>query len=95
MTDTTPAHNGPTRAGESTWVLPLLVLAPAAAIRQFTEHSTPWLVTSWVFCVLSAVFLAVGWVTVLRHGVRSAGVWVTCALAHAVLAAQIIWLVWN
>lgn len=92
MTDTKSAVR--TRAvGESTWSLPLLALAPAAAISQFTDRSTPWLVISWVCCALSAVLLAAGWAAVSRHGMRGPGSWVMCILAHAVLAAQLIWLI--
>ncbi|MGR4884630.1 hypothetical protein ACIPUC_35200 [Streptomyces sp. LARHCF249] len=87
MTDTNSTAR--TRAsGGSTWALPLLALAPAAAINQFTDRSTPWLVISWVCCALSAVLLAAGWSTVFRHGMRGIGSWVMCILAHAVLVAQ-------
>ncbi|WP_328299843.1 hypothetical protein OG389_20060 [Streptomyces sp. NBC_00435] len=95
MTDTTSTHQGNARAGGAAWALPLLALAPAAAIRQFTDHSTPWLAISWAFCALSAALLAAGWVTTLRHGVRSGGAWIMCTLSHVVLAAHIIRLVRN
>ncbi|MFB6614747.1 hypothetical protein ACIGFK_36380 [Streptomyces sp. NPDC085524] len=91
MTETKSARS----AGEGTWVLPLLALAPAAAVRYLTEPSTPGLAISWVFCALSAIFLAAGWVTVFRHGMRGPSAWVTCVLAHAVLAVQVMWLVRN
>ncbi|MGW0750023.1 hypothetical protein [Streptomyces sp. NPDC002587] len=91
MTDTKSAR--PRAAGESTWALPLLALAPAAAIRQFTDHSTPWLVISWVCCGLSAVLLAVGWSTVIRHGMRGPFSWAACILAHTVFAVQLTWLI--
>ncbi|MEU9303881.1 hypothetical protein [Streptomyces sp. NPDC048269] len=91
MTDTKSAR--PRAAGESTWALPLLTLVPATAIRQFTDHSTPWLVISWVSCALSAVLLAAGWATVTRHGMRGPFSWAVCVFAHAVFAVQLIWLV--
>ncbi|MEU9253908.1 hypothetical protein AB0D66_18880 [Streptomyces sp. NPDC048270] len=92
MTDTKSTAR--TRAaGGGTWALPLLALAPAAAIDKFTDHATPWLVISWVCCALAAVLLAAGWSTVFRNGMRNAGSWATCILAHAVLAIQLIWLV--
>lgn len=80
-------------AGGSTWALPLLPLAPVAAINQFTDRSTPWLVISWVCCALSAVLVAAGWSAVSRHGMRTAGSWVMCILAHAVLVVQLIRLI--
>lgn len=91
MTDTKSAR--PLAAGEGTWALPLLTLAPAAAIRHFTGLSTPWLVAAWVFCALAAVLAAMGWATVFRHGMRATGAWVTCILVHVVLVVQIIWLI--
>ncbi|MET9856633.1 hypothetical protein ABZY57_27295 [Streptomyces sp. NPDC006450] len=80
------------RAGDAEWMLPVLVLVPASIVRQFTDHSAPWLVVSWVCCVLAAVFLAVGWGTVRRHGMRNRWGWVLCTVAHIVFAGQISWL---
>uniref|UniRef100_A0AAU2JPK9 Uncharacterized protein n=1 Tax=Streptomyces sp. NBC_00049 TaxID=2903617 RepID=A0AAU2JPK9_9ACTN len=93
MTDTTSARTR--AASEGTWALPLLTLVPAAALRYFTEPSTPWIVISWVCCALAAAFLAAGWITVFRHGMRGPSAWFTCILAHAVLVTQVIWLVRN
>ena len=84
MTDTM----SPRAATEGTWALPLLALAPVALVRLFTESSTPWLAASWVLLALSAVLMAVGWSTVLRHGTRTGGTWATCLLAHGAF-------VWN
>lgn len=95
MTDTTSAPEGDVRAGEAEWLLPVLILVPASAIRHFSDHSTPWLVISWACCALSAVVLALGWQTVIRHGMRNLWAWVTCALAHLFLATQMLWLTWG
>ncbi|AWZ05669.1 MULTISPECIES: hypothetical protein [unclassified Streptomyces] len=97
MTDTTSDRHERTRtgtgAGEAAWTLPLLSLAPVAAIRQFTGHSPTWLALAWAFCALSAVLLAAGWVTTIRRGPRrSPRAWVWCVLAHAIFAVQAIWL---
>lgn len=85
-----PDTSTPRTATEGTWALPLLALAPVAAIRLLVEPSTPWMVISWVLLSVSALLVAVGWVTVFRHGVRTPGVWSMCILAHAVLAWQLI-----
>lgn len=91
MTDAKSAR----AAGEGAWALPLLTLVPVVALRYLTAPSTPWLVISWAFCALSAVLLAAGWVTFFRHGMRGPSAWVTCVLAHAALAVQVMWLVRN
>ncbi|MEV7521565.1 hypothetical protein [Streptomyces sp. NPDC091371] len=94
MTDTKSAR--PLAAGDGDWALPLLLLLPLVAIRQFADQSaTPWTVVSWVLCALSAVFLAVGWATVSRHGMRNLWAWVACVAAHVGLAVHIIRLVLN
>ncbi|WP_432120804.1 hypothetical protein [Streptomyces sp. S1] len=91
MTDAASAH--PRAAGEGTWVMPLLVLAPVAVVRLFiAELSAAWLVISVAFCVLSAGLLVAGWVTVSRHGMRGAAGWVTCLLAHLSFTALSIML---
>lgn len=77
-------------ATEGTWVLPLLTLAPLAAIRLLAEPSTPWLAISWSLCAISVILVSVGWVTAFRHGTRSPGAWGMCVLVHAVLAWQLI-----
>ncbi|MEU6082764.1 hypothetical protein [Streptomyces sp. NPDC047108] len=91
MTDTSISRT----ATQGTWALPLLALAPLAAIRLLTELSTPWLAISWVFCILSVLLVAAAWTTVFRHGSRGIGTWGTCILVHAVLAWQLIALVRN
>lgn len=91
-TGTTDAAGGDPRAGDAEWMLPVLVLVPASIVRQFTDHSTPWLVVSWVCCVVATVLLVVAWVTVRRHGMRNRWGWLQCAVAHVVFAGQIIWL---
>lgn len=88
MTDAKPPRDQ--AATEGTWAMPLLALAPAAAIRLFTGLSTPWFVMFLLFCALSAALLAAGWNAQLRHGTRGTGVWVTCVLAHLVLVIQIL-----
>lgn len=80
-------------ATEGTWALPLLTLAPLAAIRILTEPSTPWLAISWILCALSVILVSAGWVTTFRHGTRNLGAWGMCVLVHAVLAWQLIALV--
>ncbi|MFD9411076.1 hypothetical protein ACFWBN_29190 [Streptomyces sp. NPDC059989] len=98
MTDpTTPTPTAPPTptppprgAGEATWALPLLALAPSAALGLFAERATPWLAVSWVCCALSALLLVAGWTTVVRHGMRGPAAWGTCVLAHAVLVTQLI-----
>lgn len=85
-----PDTSTPRTATEGTWVLPLLALAPLAAIRLLTEPSTPWLVISWVLFSASALMVAVGWVTVFRCGTRSPGVWGMCVIVHTVLVWQLI-----
>ncbi|MFD7258464.1 hypothetical protein [Streptomyces sp. NPDC059874] len=94
MTDT-GTDSRPRAAGEGTWAIPLLTLAPAIAIRHFTDLSAPWPVIAWVFCALSAALLAAGWVTVARHGTRGRGAWFTCVLGHTALVVQALWLVRN
>ncbi len=89
MTDTKP----PRTATEGTWALPLLTLAPLAAIRLLTELSTPWLVISWILFAVSALLVATGWATVFRRGTRTPGAWGMCILVHAVLVWQLIALV--
>lgn len=82
-------------ATEGTWVLPLLTLAPLAAIRFLTELSTPWLAISWILCAMSVILVSAGWVTAFRHGTRGPGAWGMCVLVHAVLAWQLIALAWR
>ncbi|PZT71700.1 hypothetical protein DNK56_33450 [Streptomyces sp. AC1-42W] len=80
----------PSTTTEATWALPLLVLAPLAAINLLTEPSTPWLVISWTLWAVAALLVAVGWISVIRHGMRGAGAWGTCALVHAAGAWQLV-----
>ncbi|MFK0101994.1 hypothetical protein [Streptomyces sp. NPDC091040] len=80
----------PRTATEGTWALPLLTLVPLAVITLLTGLSTPWLVVSWILCAAAALFIAVGWVSVFRRGMRGAGAWSTCILVHAVWAWQLI-----
>ncbi|MFJ7270494.1 hypothetical protein ACIQV3_28305 [Streptomyces sp. NPDC099050] len=93
MTDTTSAPKSDARAGEAEWMMPVLVLIPVSLVRQFTGHTTPWLVMSWICCALAAVLLVAGWGTVRSHGMRNAWGWVTCGLAHSVFAGQVGWLI--
>lgn len=86
MTNTTSSRT----ATEGTWALPLLMLAPLAAIRFLTELSTPWLTVSWILCATSVILASVGWVTAFQHGTRGPGAWGMCVLVHAVLAWQLI-----
>ncbi len=87
MTDTRDVQEAAT---ESTWSLPLLVLAPLAALRLFTDLSTPWFAVSWGLIALAVLFMAVGWVTVYRYGTRGRAAWGTCLLVHVVLVWQLI-----
>lgn len=89
MTDT----KSPRPATGGSWALPLLALAPLAAIRFLAEPSTPWLTISWGLCVLSVLLVTAGWVTVFRHGERGSATWGPCILVHAVLAWQLTALV--
>lgn len=78
-----PVTTSSRAATEGTWALPLLVLAPLAAISLLTKLSTPWLVVSWILCATAALLMAVAWVSVIRRGMRGAGAWTMCALVHA------------
>ncbi|WP_447038344.1 hypothetical protein [Streptomyces sp. DSM 118878] len=89
MTDTT----SPRAATEGTWALPLLALAPLAAIKLLADSSTPWLTICWGLFSLSIVLVAVGWATVFRRGKHGPAAWGTCILVHAVLTWQFISLV--
>ncbi|WP_406408249.1 hypothetical protein OG923_06955 [Streptomyces halstedii] len=80
----------PRTATEGTWALPLLTLAPLAAITLLTELSTPWLVIFWILCAAAALLVMTGWISVFRHGMRGAGAWGMCILVHAVWAWQLI-----
>ncbi|MER6721025.1 hypothetical protein [Streptomyces halstedii] len=80
----------PRTATEGTWALPLLTLAPLAAITLLTELSTPWLVTFWILCAAAALLVMAGWISVFRHGMRGASAWGMCILVHAVWAWQLI-----
>ncbi|MGC4998007.1 MULTISPECIES: hypothetical protein [unclassified Streptomyces] len=91
MTDT----KSPRLVTEGTWVFPLLVLAPLAVLGLLTEHSQPWLAISWGLFALSTLAVAAGWASVFRHGTRGTAAWGTCILVHAVLAWQLISLVWQ
>ncbi|WP_075733971.1 hypothetical protein [Streptomyces acidiscabies] len=88
MTGTTPDTARGT--GESSWVLPLLALVPAAALGFFTDLSAPWLALSWISVALSVILLAAGWVTVFRNGMRGVSAWGICVFAHAVILLQVI-----
>lgn len=90
MTDT---RNVQKAATEGTWALPLLTLAPLAALRLFTDLSTPWFAVSWGLVALTVLLMAAGWATVHRHGTRGRAAWGTCLLVHAVLVWQLIALV--
>lgn len=89
MTDTKSLHT----ATEGTWALPLLVLAPLAAIRLLAEPSTSWLTISWGLFALSVLLVAIGWATVFRRGTHGSAAWGTCILVHVVLVWQLISLV--
>ncbi|GGY29240.1 hypothetical protein [Streptomyces xanthochromogenes] len=81
----------PRNAARGTWALPLVALAPLAAIGILTERtSTAWNVVSWVLWALSVVLVAVEWAAVLRHRTRQPAQWGMCVLVHAVLAWQLI-----
>ena len=89
MTDTNTLRT----TTEGTWALPLLTLAPLAAIRIVTALSTPWLVISWILWAISTILVVTAWVAVFRHGTRTPGAWGMCILVHAILAWQLIALV--
>ncbi|RCH64584.1 hypothetical protein DT019_32330 [Streptomyces sp. SDr-06] len=79
------------RAATGTWALPLLALAPLAAIGVLADQtSTLWNAISWVLWALSALSVAVEWATVLRRGMRRSAQWGMCILVHAVMAWQLI-----
>lgn len=80
-------------ATEATWALPLLALAPLAALRVITDLSTLWLALSWALVTLTVLLLAAGWLTVHLHGTRGRAAWWTCVLAHSVFAWQLTALV--
>lgn len=89
MTDSKP----PRATTEGAWALPLLALAPLAAIRLLADPSTPWLTISWGIFTLSVLLVAIGWTTVFRRGMRGSAAWGTCILVHVVLVWQLISLV--
>ncbi|MFD6890435.1 hypothetical protein [Streptomyces sp. NPDC059957] len=90
MTDTKDVQKAAT---EGTWSLPLLLLAPVAALRIFTDLSAPWFAISWGLVALAVILMAAGWVTVYRNGTRGRAAWGACLLVHAVLVWQLIALV--
>ncbi|GLW13899.1 hypothetical protein Stsp01_06420 [Streptomyces sp. NBRC 13847] len=87
----TPAGN----ATEGTWAIPLLVLIPVAVIGMVTDLSTVWRVVSWIMWSFAAVLTLVGWIQVLRYGVKGARGWSACVLTHCVLVWQMAHLVLN
>ncbi|WP_406508160.1 hypothetical protein [Streptomyces sp. NBC_00212] len=81
----------PRAATTATWALPLLALAPLAAIGILADRtSTLWNSISWVLWALSVILVAVEWTAVLRSGTRRSAQWGMCILVHAVLAWQLI-----
>ncbi|MEU4208697.1 hypothetical protein AB0F13_01620 [Streptomyces sp. NPDC026206] len=81
------------KASEGTWGVPLLALVPVPLIRFLTGLSTPWLVAAWSVLALVAVLTVVGWMSVVRGGVRGAKGWGACVLLHAGIALQVVALV--
>ncbi|MFG3285340.1 hypothetical protein [Streptomyces sp. NPDC048111] len=78
------------RTATGTWALPLLALAPLAAVGVLTDRTAgPWSAISWVLWALSALLVAVEWTVVLRRGPRRGAQWGPCILVHAVLAWQL------
>ncbi|MFD9824192.1 hypothetical protein [Streptomyces violascens] len=81
----------PRAATTGTWALPLLALAPLAAIGILTDRAaTLWNSLSWVLWALSVILVAVEWALVLRRGARRSAQWGMCILVHAILAWQLI-----
>ncbi|MFF4182193.1 hypothetical protein ACFYZ9_03300 [Streptomyces sp. NPDC001691] len=90
MSETESARVAPT----GTWALPLVALAPLAAVGILADRaSAPWNALSWVLWTLSALAVAVEWAVALGRGTRGPVPWGMCALVHAVLAWQLIALV--
>ncbi|MET9362050.1 hypothetical protein ABZX93_14155 [Streptomyces sp. NPDC006632] len=87
MSDTAPAR----AAARVTWTLPLLALAPLAAIGVLADRTSGgWNGISWALWTLSLLLVAVEWTAVLRRGTHRSTRWGMCGVVHAVLAWQLI-----
>ncbi|WP_327064985.1 hypothetical protein OG500_04205 [Kitasatospora sp. NBC_01250] len=89
MTDT-PAD---TAVSDATWVVPLVALVPCLLVRILTSVTDGWLVVAWVSWSLAALLVLAAWGTVIRHGVRRASGWSASAVAHGMVAWQLVQLV--
>ncbi|MCX5381851.1 hypothetical protein [Streptomyces sp. NBC_00083] len=75
---------------QGAWALPLLALAPLAAIGILGDRaSTLWSSVSWVLWAVAVILVAVEWTLVRRRGMHRSTRWGMCILVHAILAWQL------